>query len=50
MADLDDASGPSLLLVEDDLLLAQSLGRALHRRGYSVEICHSAADARSSIR
>jgi two-component system response regulator RegA len=40
---------PTLLLVEDDTLLAETLARALGTRGYSVEICGTACDSLASI-
>lgn len=50
MADgVNEMDGPSLLLVEDDPLLAQTLARALGRRGYLVEVCHTTGEARRAI-
>jgi DNA-binding response OmpR family regulator len=44
-ADADSGAGARLLLVEDDELLASSLGRALAAYGYDVTIARSVADA-----
>lgn len=40
---------PSLLLVDDDAIFAETLGASLARRGYSVTICTSAEEATRSI-
>jgi DNA-binding response OmpR family regulator len=44
-ADADGGAGARLLLVEDDELLASSLGRALAAYGYEVTMARSVADA-----
>ena len=49
MADVLESDGPSLMLVEDDAMLAEALSRSLSRRGYVVEICHSIEAARQRI-
>lgn len=36
---------PSLLLVDDDVTLCDTLGRAMNRRGFDVRIAHSVAAA-----
>ena len=36
---------PNLLLVDDDVIFCQVLGRALEKRGYSVTISHSVEEA-----
>jgi two-component system response regulator RegA len=41
-------SGPSLLLVDDDLALCEAMCRALTRRGFDVTAAHTAAQAWSS--
>ena len=41
-------SGPSLLLVDDDLALCEAMRRALTRRGFDVTAAHTAAQAWSS--
>ncbi|RMF98448.1 MAG: DNA-binding response regulator [Gammaproteobacteria bacterium] len=38
-----------LLLVDDDTFFAETLSRALDRRGYSVQVAHDLATARSLI-
>ena len=40
---------PSVLLIDDDEIFAQSLGRALGRRGFDVTICTSVGDAKQTI-
>lgn len=40
----------SVLLVDDDVVFVETLGRALARRGYAVTVCVSTEEARRSIR
>jgi two-component system, response regulator RegA len=40
---------PTVLLIDDDEIFAQTLGRALGRRGFDVTICTTVTDARQTI-
>jgi two-component system response regulator RegA len=44
-----EAADRSLLIVEDNALMAETVGAALTRRGYRVEQCHTLADARARL-
>jgi two-component system response regulator RegA len=49
MSNSPETSKPTLLLVEDDALMAEVLSTALGRRGYAVETCGTASDALARI-
>jgi len=49
MNDGGDGGGRTLLLVEDDPVLADALARALARRGLEVVICSTVAQARRHL-
>jgi two-component system response regulator RegA len=49
MSNSPESLQPTLLLVEDDALLAEVLSIALGKRGYAVEVCGCAHDARARI-
>ena len=46
---MDTAAGPSVLLVEDELLVLELLREALEEAGYAVQATHSAAEALREI-
>ena len=50
MSNTPEASKPSLLLVEDDALLAEALAAALDRRGYAATVCATAQLALAQLR
>ncbi|CAD5369798.1 Photosynthetic apparatus regulatory protein RegA [Rubrivivax sp. A210] len=46
---LEADDGPTLMLLEDDPMLAEALARSLRRRGYVVEICSTIEAANQRI-